>query len=84
MRVAIGVAAFALLFAGAVYMVRLLASAPPSDGAREMEDVSGEESTYRCSVCGTEVRLLRKPHGDVKPPRHCGEAMEAMGGEAEA
>ncbi len=76
----IGLVAFALLFAGGVYLVRLLASAPPSHGAREVEDVSGKELTYRCSVCGTEVRLLRKPHGDVRPPRHCGEAMEAAVG----
>ena len=44
------------------------APAPPPPG--ELRSV---RIMFRCSICGTEVLLLRK--GSEAPPRHCGEAM---------
>ncbi len=32
--------------------------------------------TYRCGVCGTEVRMTVAPHEDPEPPRHCQEEMD--------
>ncbi|MER3396079.1 MAG: hypothetical protein C4319_04785 [Acidimicrobiia bacterium] len=76
MRFVIAFVAASLILLGAVVMLRVLANPPPSDRNRYLEDVSAAELTYACSVCGMEVKVVRKPHGEVKPPRHCGEAME--------
>lgn len=32
--------------------------------------------TYRCSVCGAEVRMTAATNEDPEPPRHCMEEME--------
>jgi hypothetical protein len=34
--------------------------------------------TYRCSVCGAEVRMTVAPQEDPEPPRHCLEDMEMV------
>lgn len=31
--------------------------------------------TFRCDVCGTEVRMLMAPTEDPEPPRHCMDEM---------
>ena len=33
---------------------------------------------YRCSVCGTEVRMTAAPDEDPEPPRHCLEDMDIV------
>ncbi len=33
---------------------------------------------YRCSVCGTEVRMTIAPDIDPEPPRHCLEDMDLV------
>jgi hypothetical protein len=33
---------------------------------------------YRCSVCGTEVRMTAAPDEDPEPPRHCLEDMDLV------
>lgn len=33
---------------------------------------------YRCSICGTEVRMTIAPHQDPDPPRHCQEDMDLV------
>lgn len=76
MRVLVGVAVFAVILGAGVMLLRMLANPPPREDERSLEDVSEEELTYACSVCGTVVRMLKKPEGEVKPPRHCGEEME--------
>lgn len=32
-------------------------------------------STYRCDICGTEVRMTLAPNEDPEPPRHCQDEM---------
>lgn len=44
--------------------------APPPAG--EMRKV---KITYRCEICGTEVRMTAAPDEDPEPPRHCQEDM---------
>ncbi len=44
--------------------------APPPAG--EMRKV---KITYRCDICGTEVRMTAAPDEDPEPPRHCQEDM---------
>jgi hypothetical protein len=34
--------------------------------------------TYRCPMCGTEVRMTRATDEDPAPPRHCLEEMELV------
>jgi len=34
--------------------------------------------TYRCSICGAEVRMTVAPQEDPEPPRHCLEDMELV------
>ena len=33
---------------------------------------------YRCSICGTEVRMTIAPDQEPEPPRHCLEDMELV------
>ena len=46
---------------------------PPPPG--EMRKV---KITYRCSICGTEVRMTMAPDQDPAPPRHCQEDMDLV------
>ena len=34
--------------------------------------------TYRCSICGTEVRMTAASEEDPEPPRHCQEDMDLV------
>ena len=34
--------------------------------------------TYRCSMCGAEVRMTTAPQEDPEPPRHCGDEMSLL------
>ena len=34
--------------------------------------------TFRCSLCGTEVRMSVAPQEDPEPPRHCQEEMDLV------
>ncbi len=34
---------------------------------------------YRCSLCGTEVRMTTAVDSDPEPPRHCMEDMDLLG-----
>jgi hypothetical protein len=34
--------------------------------------------TYRCSLCGTEVRMTMAPDEEPEPPRHCMEDMDLV------
>ena len=34
--------------------------------------------TYRCTLCGAEVRMTVAPSEDPEPPRHCGEEMSIL------
>jgi len=45
--------------------------APPPPG--ELRKVKHQ---YRCSICGTEVRMTAAVHEDPEPPRHCQDEMD--------
>lgn len=65
----------AILWLG-ILMLRVLSQPhpePPPPG--ELRKV---RITYRCSLCGTEVRMTIAPTEDPEPPRHCGEEMSVM------
>lgn len=46
---------------------------PPPEG--ELRKV---KITYRCSICGTEVRMTTAVNEDPEPPRHCLEDMDLV------
>jgi hypothetical protein len=48
---------------------------PPPPPAGEMRKVN---LRYRCTLCGTEVRMTAAPDEDPPPPRHCQEDMQLM------
>ncbi len=59
-----------------ILMLRLLSQPqpePPPPG--ELRKV---RIAYRCSLCGTEVRMTIAPLEDPDPPRHCGEEMAVL------
>jgi hypothetical protein len=55
-------------------MLGSLASPPPP--TPPTFEVPASDLVYVCPVCGTRVRL--EVAATAKPPKHCGEEMEAM------
>jgi hypothetical protein len=57
-------------------MLRSLATpVPPPPPSGEMRKV---KITYRCSLCGTEVRMTRATDEHPEAPRHCMEDMDLV------
>jgi hypothetical protein len=48
---------------------------PPPPDAGELRKV---RLTYRCSICGTEVRMTQANDEMPEPPRHCLEDMDLI------
>ena len=53
-------------------LVRPIPEAPPAGELRKVKLV------YRCSVCGTEVRMTMANDEVPAPPRHCMDEMELV------
>lgn len=53
-----------------------LAQPPPEPP--EAGELRKVKITYRCAVCGAEVRMTVAPQEDPEPPRHCMEDMELV------
>jgi hypothetical protein len=75
-RVLVGVAGFLVLWRVGRAMlgglVRPLPEAPPPGELRKVK------ITYRCAVCGTEVRMTMANDEVPDPPRHCMDEMELV------
>lgn len=72
--VAVGVAW--LIFKVGFRMLRGLAQPlPPPPPAGEMRKVN---IRFRCTICGTELKMLLADHEDPQPPRHCQEDMQMV------
>ena len=66
---------YAILMAG-LWMLKGFAmpvTTPPPEG--EMRRVN---LRYRCSICGTEIKMTAAPNEDPEAPRHCQEDMELV------
>ena len=71
-----GVLLFRYIWKIGLAMLRSMATAtPPPPPAGEMRRINVR---YRCTVCGTELRMVMAPDEDPPPPRHCMEDMEFM------
>ena len=69
------IAGFVIIRVG-LAMLRGLATPPPEPPpAGELRKV---KITYRCSICGAEVRMTVAPEQDPAPPRHCLEDMDLV------
>ncbi len=72
--VAVG-AGYAILRIGVAMLRGLARPVPEPPPAGELRKV---KIAYRCSLCGTEVRMTIAPDEDPTPPRHCLEDMDLV------
>jgi hypothetical protein len=64
-----------ILWIGLVILRALARGQPEPPPAGELRKV---KIGYRCSICGTELRLTVAPDEDPDPPRHCQEEMDPL------
>jgi hypothetical protein len=65
----------AILWIGLTILRALAQGQPEPPPAGELRKV---KIGYRCSLCGTELRMTVAPDEDPDPPRHCQEEMDLM------
>jgi hypothetical protein len=75
---AIGVAALAAYVILRVGVVMLGGLARPVPAALPTGELRKVRLLYRCSICGTEVRMTAANDEDPEPPRHCQEDMDLV------
>jgi|TARA_B100001105_G_scaffold75292_1_gene59424 DNA-directed RNA polymerase subunit RPC12/RpoP len=74
LKIAFAVAVALLMFRMGLAVLRMLATPiPDPPPAGELRKVKLQ---YRCSLCGTEVRMTVAPDEAPDPPRHCMDDME--------
>jgi len=66
------VALYLILWLGTLTLGGLARPIPEPPPAGELRKV---KLTYRCELCGAEVRMTVSPTEDPEPPRHCLEDM---------
>lgn len=69
------VACYAMIRIGLTMLRGLARPVPEPPPPGELRKV---KITYRCSICGAEVRMTIAPHEDPEPPRHCLEDMDLV------
>ena len=75
-RVAVALAAFLVIWkAGRAMLGGLVRPIPEPPPPGELRKV---KITYRCAVCGTEVRMTVANDEVPAPPRHCQDEMELV------
>ena len=74
LKIAFAVAVALFMFRIGLAVLRMLATPiPEPPPAGELRKVKLQ---YRCSLCGTEVRMTIAPDETPDPPRHCMDDME--------
>jgi hypothetical protein len=68
-------AGWLILRVGLAVMRALATPVPPPPPAGELRKV---RMTFRCSICGTEVRMTSANDEVPEPPRHCQEDMDLV------
>ena len=75
-RIAVAVVAgAAILWTGVKVLGMLARSQPEPPPSGELRKV---KITYRCSICGTEVRMTAATDENPEAPRHCQEEMDLV------
>lgn len=67
------IAGWLILRLGYAVLTALATPLPPPPPPGELRKV---RITYRCSICGTEVRMTAATDESPEPPRHCQEDMD--------
>lgn len=76
LRVLVAVGAALVMLRIGFALLRGLGAPPPEPPpSGELRKVRLE---YRCSVCGSEVRMTAAPDEDPPPPKHCLEDMDLV------
>ena len=76
MKLVLAVLLFVVLLRMGLFVLRALAQpvpGPPPPG--ELRKVN---LRYRCTICGTELKMTAAPEEDPEPPRHCLEDMQLV------
>lgn len=68
-----------VIFSVGWFLLRQFATPPPPPP--DPGTMRRVRLTYRCPVCGAEVRMTAAPSEDPEPPRHCMEDMELVNSE---
>ena len=68
-------AALVIVLIGIAFLRSLVQPVPEPPPAGELRKV---KLLYRCSSCGTEVRMTAAVDEDPVPPRHCMDEMDLM------
>jgi hypothetical protein len=68
-------AAYVILRLGVAMLASLARPVPEPPPAGELRKV---KITYRCDVCGAEVRMTVAPTEEPEPPRHCQDDMRLV------
>ena len=71
-----GLAAYLIIAIGLTVLGGLAQPMPEPPPEGEMRKV---RFTFRCDICGAEVRMVLAPTEDPPPPRHCGDDMRLTG-----
>ena len=75
LKLVVAVAAFVLIMRLGMMVLGALARPNQPPPAGEMRRVNLH---YRCSICGTEVRMTQAAEELPPPPRHCQEDMDLV------
>ncbi|HVF76012.1 MAG TPA: hypothetical protein VM938_13290 [Acidimicrobiales bacterium] len=66
---------FVVMKVGLTVLRALAQPIPPPPPPGELRKVN---LRFRCSMCGTELRMTAAPDEDPEPPRHCLEDMQLV------
>ena len=75
-KVVVGLLVALVIFRLGVWVLRGFASGAPPTATKG--DLVKVDLRYRCSICGTELRMTAAPNEEPDPPRHCQEDMELV------
>lgn len=71
-----GIVIFLVLwFVGTGMLRSMTTPLPPPPPEGELRKVNVR---YRCSICGSEVKMVLATDEDPPPPRHCGDEMDIV------
>jgi len=66
---------FVIVRTGVFFLQSFATPPPPPPDPGTLRKV---KLTYRCNVCGAEVRMTAAPEEDPEPPRHCADDMQLV------